>query len=338
MTRRVPPRNRRGFTLIELLVVIAIIATLIGLLVPAVQKVREAAARTQCQNNMKQLGVALHAYHDVHKALPKGCAPDVYSNGAVQSAWGSSWKVFILPYIEQGPMYAKWQFYSNSGGFNRNNMSLIDNVMLSVYRCPSSAMPDFSPSLSNGSIQMFTSYAGIAGASIDSSVSDGLAGRVSGGGLLYPNSKVRMAMISDGASNTLLVGENSDHFRDANGTPIIPDGFGALSSQGLYGWAIGCTSDAREPPLFGNAAAGGDNGAFNILTIRFPINARSGSSWYSWYSWYFTGANIPLNSTHTGGCNILLADASVRFLSEKTPLLTLQYAAGRADGQITTLD
>jgi len=141
------PSGRSGFTLIELLVVIAIIAILIALLVPAVQKVREAAARTQCINNLKQIALGLHNYHDTFKKFPAGCANDVAPWGTSGSDWGSSWKVWILPYIEQNAIYAKWNFTLGSGtGYQSANVQLVHNITIPTYRahrrpCPTSIAP-----------------------------------------------------------------------------------------------------------------------------------------------------------------------------------------------------
>jgi type II secretory pathway pseudopilin PulG len=120
--------------LIELLVVIAIIAILIALLVPAVQKVREVAARAQCLNNLKQIGLACHSHLDALNRLPPGGANDQLPFGTdapSPSHWGSSWLVYILPYIEQEKLYKQWQFQGQSGAFNANNNALIlDDVVL----------------------------------------------------------------------------------------------------------------------------------------------------------------------------------------------------------------
>jgi prepilin-type N-terminal cleavage/methylation domain-containing protein/prepilin-type processing-associated H-X9-DG protein len=332
------PKKRRGFTLIELLVVIAIIAILIALLVPAVQKVREAAARTQCINNLKQIGLALHGYHDANKKLPKGCTPDEDTTGNVTASWGSSWKVFILPYLDQGPMFSKWVFTGSSGYSNGANGTIIDGLTLAVYRCPSSALPDFSTYQNPNSpgFEMFTCYTGISGSAADSATwaSNGNAGIVSGSGILFPNSAVTMVGITDGTSNTIMVGEQSNHLRDNNNQSII-GGFGAITSQGPHGWAMGANGDNRLPPNYQN---GGDNRSFNCTTVRYQINQIGMTNSCAAGTCDNTGSNIPLSALHTGGANMLFGDATVHFQSNSMSLINLQALCTRSGNEQVTFD
>jgi prepilin-type N-terminal cleavage/methylation domain-containing protein/prepilin-type processing-associated H-X9-DG protein len=326
-------RTRAAFTLIELLVVIAIIAILIALLVPAVQKVREAAARTQCINNLKQIGLALHAYHDVNKKLPPGAATDQPPFGVRGGGWGSSWKVFILPYIDQQAIFSKWQFIGSSGYTYRPNVLLIHNITIPPYRCPSSTLPDFYPrSNNNGAIEMFASYTGIMGTvvfapsgttrSITACCDAGSprSGISASNGILYQGSQVTMVGISDGTSNTWLVGEQSDHVRNSAGT-VIPGSYGAITSQGPHGWTMGANSNTLN-----------NERVFNCTAIRYQINQRgivANSTRGNTGVNQNTGANIPLSSNHTGGVNILFADGTVRFYSNATALAIMASLATR---------
>ena len=320
MTPLMQRRTRSGFTLIELLVVIAIIAILIGLLLPAVQKVREAAARMQCQNNLKQLGLALHGHHDVLNRLPPGCATDSPPFGIGVGGWGSSWKVFILPYIEQDNIFRRWVFSGSSGHSNANNMLLVNNITIKPYRCPSSVLPEFGPN-GTGFNQMFTSYTGIAGASVDMPFITGGNGITSGSGSLFANSTVPFAGFTDGLSNTIMVGEQSNHLIGPNNLPVP----GApITSQGPHGWTMGA----------GNASVGiayGDR-TFNCTTVAFSINQRGFSP--AGGTSGNTGSNIPLSSNHTGGVNCLMGDGGVRFMNDTTVLLILQRMCNRDDGQV----
>jgi prepilin-type N-terminal cleavage/methylation domain-containing protein/prepilin-type processing-associated H-X9-DG protein len=200
---------RKGFTLIELLVVIAIIAILIGLLVPAVQKVREAAARLQCQNNLHQLGLALHNYHDSNGKLPQGV-----NQTYPYQYW--SWMAQVLPYVEQGNLYTKADSWARTGtgsypwwpwgDFWNNPETSPPNpalgVVLKSWRCPSDLRPLVNqdtadwPYLAGGTPIAFTDYLGVSG-----------TGNGSNDGILFTQSNVLLTAISDGTSNTALVGE-----------------------------------------------------------------------------------------------------------------------------------
>jgi len=330
--------RRKAFTLIELLVVIAIIAILIALLVPAVQKVREAAARTQCINNLKNIGLALHGFHDVSKRLPPGCATDIPPFGISGGGHGSSWKVYILPQIEQGALFSKWQFTGGSGWENVNNTNSVHQVTIPVYRCPSSNLPEFHPNncAQNGtSQQMFSCYTGISGSTNmgytdttngANTCCNGGDGTVSGGGILFPLSKVKMTEISDGTSNTIIVGEQSAHLRDTAGRPVTGP-YGAITSQGPHGWIMG-TNSTTPPPA-------GQNRSMNCTTVRYSIN-QIGLATNSGGTTDNAGSNVPLSSNHSGGANMLFADGTVRFWPNSTPALTLAFACTRNDNQSFT--
>jgi len=241
---------RRGFTLVELLVVIAIIGILIALLLPAVQAAREAARRMQCSNNLKQVGIALHTYHDTNKSFPIGIRA---SGPRTQLTWGESWWVGLLPGMEQSAIADKWNHSAaNSGKKDPTNMGLVSGLVIDIMRCPSSPIPDLvkesaaqqnlqvidpaNPSAGptrqfEGALQ--TTYVGISGAYADATYLSDLkqitlttdqlqrinrrCARKSGpygwacdGGVLFPNGSARMADLRDGTTNTIMVGEQSN--------------------------------------------------------------------------------------------------------------------------------
>lgn len=344
----VAPRNKPGFTLVELLVVIAIIGILIALLLPAVQAAREAARRSQCTNNLKQLGLALHNHHDTNNRFPPGGAQDQTPFGSlsVPNGWGSSWLVYILPFVEQRTVYDKWQFTGNSGLSNATNMGAINGLVISCYACPSSPLPT-QWAVNTGAVpgtdinRMAVHYVGISGIAeatlisgyTESRISTAqFGGRVSGGGVLIPNGKLRFADISDGTSNVIAISEQGNWIYTSDGAKKD------WRASQPWGWTIG-VSKPGIPPAYD--PSGNGERAFNLTAIRYPINQTKGwapgsdgnGDWEATGVNWDSGVNTPLNSAHPGGVNALLGDGSVRFLSDSMTLDTLARLATRDDGK-----
>lgn len=341
MRRRLEPKSRpisirAAFTLIELLVVIAIIAVLIALLLPAVQQAREAARRTQCKNTLKQIGLALHNHHDTFQRLPPGACRDWQPFApANEGGWGASWMVFLLPYIDQAPMYNSYQFTGNSGHVNANNLALLSNKKIPAFMCASSTINVLS---SNGS-KMIAHYAGIAGAvngnipgyTETRNVSGG-HGIASWGGTMYAESQTNFRDMTDGSSNVIMIAEVSDFLRDTNKS-TRPDWTLAYS----YGWNMGTSHPYTS--------TGDAERVFNTTTVRWKINDKLKSSAGN-TGWTGDGTsegirpdaglNIPLNSAHTGGVHVLLGDGSVRFLSDNLDFAILNRLVTRDDGQVVS--
>ena len=188
-------RRPFAFTLIELLVVIAIIAVLIGLLLPAVQQVREAASRLKCQNNLKQLGLALHNYADNNGSFPSAYRASYYGVG-----WG--WGSYLLPYLEQKPLYDQLGVPNAvfGNGVNLAPPTPLTQARLSVFLCPSDGSSDLDTLKRN---HAKSNYRGISGPRDPNSYRFGC----DFGGVLFWNSRIRLTDITDGTSNTLAVGE-----------------------------------------------------------------------------------------------------------------------------------
>jgi prepilin-type N-terminal cleavage/methylation domain-containing protein len=204
--------RRPGFTLIELLVVIAIIAILIGLLLPAVQKVRDAAARLQCHNNLKNIGLALHSYHDRAKRFPPGYLSAVDGSG-VETGPGWGWAAYILADLEQGNLKQQIKF-ANGIDDPANAVPRVQH--LTIFQCPSDELVErFIPEGVTFEIA-HGNYVGVFG----SNEMEDDAG--AGNGIFFRNSKTKMGDIKDGTSNTLMVGERSSNLSLASWTGAVP--------------------------------------------------------------------------------------------------------------------
>ncbi len=316
---------RRGFTLVELLVVIAIIGILVALLLPAIQAAREAARRTQCQNNLKQIGLALQNYLDTHKTFPIGSAYN----------YASSWLLALLPYVEQRALYDQFLFVENRGGMTRDapaaNKTLLADQVIPTYLCPSSPLEI----LSRDAISprwCSANYLGIAGAPTPTLTAStttgnkciqGKYGYVCSNGILPPNLAIRGAEIKDGTSNTMIVGEQSDFCTDASGARVD------LRNSWRWGFAMGAGS--RGYPGTSNWTSTIENDCHNVTTIRYAVNFKTKTNDAGGQVEY--GTNNAIQSAHPGGAFVAMADGSVRFLADSVDVAkVLCLLAARNDG------
>ncbi|MGO9599140.1 MAG: DUF1559 domain-containing protein [Isosphaeraceae bacterium] len=290
----------RGFTLIELLVVISIISVLIALLLPAVQSAREAARRIQCCNNLKQIGIALHNYHDVVGAFPMGyVANSPYINGASDTAPGWGWMTMILPQLEQGPMFSAVNFSLPVEALQ--NPTVIRS-MISAYLCPSDVTngPFQITNASGNVIQITdalgnlvsvvaapTSYAASVGGN-ESDTATGINNDGLGKGVFFRNSRIRFADITDGTSQTIAVEERA-----------------WAKAEGIWPGAVTNGTIRRGPqnncPLTGALYY---PAATLVQAHCHMINTNSDPD----------GGLDDSSSLHPNGANFLFADGSVHFL------------------------
>jgi prepilin-type N-terminal cleavage/methylation domain-containing protein/prepilin-type processing-associated H-X9-DG protein len=290
--------RRHGFTLIELLVVIAIIAILIALLVPAVQKVRAAASRIECANHLKQLGLALHSFHDTYKKFPPGQVQGPYPEAWVTLNVTHGWAVYILPYIEQPAM---WKAYHLEQRLAAVINQPVVATPLAIFQCPSAPDP---PRYDTTSGQF--GNLGTKGACGDYAPTFGVAPGLTNGdsqGVLVRNSMIPIGAITDGTSNTILLTEDA-------GRPTLWQGSTAVPGQVITGgpWAGFETGITLQ-------------GASVDGTRRPGPCALNCTNDHEVYSF------------HTGGANAVFADGTVRFLTVGMDIRVMAALITRAGGE-----
>jgi prepilin-type N-terminal cleavage/methylation domain-containing protein/prepilin-type processing-associated H-X9-DG protein len=315
-----PRPHPRAFTLIELLVVIAIIAILIGLLLPAVQKVRDAAARVQCQNNMKQLGLALHNFHDSHGVFP--------ASGWTMAGPGNpagkfvGWRPLTLPYIEQENLQKLYDF--NSHWWEGTN-AVAAAVPVKTFQCP--AVPQRAdvmsaiahpprPAMTFANPIAPTDYEAIMGVH-ENSINPHLGTTFYNAGnrssVMYRNSRTRMTDVADGTSSTIMVVECGARplvFRNRSAQS------GLANDQGI-GWA-----DSEGPFSLDGASADGSFEGCGV-DCKLAMNKRNDNEPFSF---------------HSGGANFLFSDGHIQFMRDSVRLPTLAALCTRAGGEVAAED
>ncbi len=301
--------RQRGFTLIELLVVIAIIAILIALLLPAVQQAREAARRSNCKNNLKQIGLALHNYHETFNIFPPGW---IGTPATGQNANFLAWSTMILPYVDQAPLYNQISSSLFSNTTTATGWLEIADVATAVaattqsqsiipgYNCPSDPMGGRNTDrISTTGMYSWgkSNYPGVR----NSEYLNGTAAATANGSFNNSNVKVRFRDMTDGTSNIIMVGERTT--KDS----VSP----AITRAGAI-W-IGFQTDSNSITGAASSASG------TTATTNQFINQNSANAF---------------SSPHVGGCHFLMGDGKVRFISENINGTTYSWLAGINDGNV----
>jgi prepilin-type N-terminal cleavage/methylation domain-containing protein len=318
-----------GFTLVELLVVIAIIGILIALLLPAVQAAREAARRAECQNKLKQLGLAMHNYHDIYKHFPRGAEENVYKKPQTDTTFirGTTWLLYLLPQIEQQSVYDLYDF---TQAYNSATNLAVANIEIAAFKCPSGPSEvrsgNSAEQTSDGTRNHTTHYYGVMGPSSRANPSvvtvgtstynytvgtptgngayacDGILGQYRDQtGSVTTARKVNFSDILDGSSNTLMIAERSNH---------LPPG----QANDYRSWT-----------------RGNNGGSGTTKNVTYPINST-----------FYNGSNnfndISFGSNHPGGCQFALGDGSVRFVREAISLNIYKALASMKHSEVAQID
>jgi prepilin-type N-terminal cleavage/methylation domain-containing protein/prepilin-type processing-associated H-X9-DG protein len=345
------PRRRHAFTLVELLVVIAIIAVLVGLLLPAVQKARDAAARSACQNNLKQIGLAVHAFHDSKTYLP--------SNHRLPTPGGprTRWFTRVLPYLDQGNIAAG---YDEAINWDAGGNAALTSTFLKVAICPSAPNPnrlDGNPDAGWAKtvpLVAATDYAAVYGVHPLFYSGTGLPAPANTDGLLIksngtvgggvPDATVALTDAGDGTSNTIWAVESAGKpfLYNQGGVRQSAAPFGTVPPSGVNGggwcrpasdiWLIGSFDRAGTipgGPYAVNACNGFDHRDKYPITT---IGSNPGTDWFGGTA--STDGTGQIFSFHSGGANALLADGSVRFLDKDIAPGTVAALATRNGGEV----
>jgi prepilin-type N-terminal cleavage/methylation domain-containing protein len=303
-------RLRRAFTLVELLVVIAIIGALVALLLPAVQSAREAARRMKCQNHLKQIGLGLHNYHDVHGGLPPGGMATASTASAND---GMGFHVFLLPYVEQDALFKQ---FDGTKPYNAAPNRVLGATRVSLYMCPSAInlyTENAGENAATGEKGWTTHYHGNMGPNDLATNRYEVIASTNGGqarqGVLGRDTKIRLAEITDGTSNTFMVGETSW----TRGNPVS-------NVVGYRVWHRGCNTN-------GQLACGSCRNVANGLGTVW-----AGGGGVAAYN------NFSFGSIHPSSTNFLFGDASTRAISNNISLGVLMATASRDGGETSVAE